>query len=85
MTVPKLILVASLAVLHACTVLALPQQGIKTHHNLQAPVNMTADFTQLLQAANQRQGNWTFESPRLAFINRTRGEIQDGVCIKEVP
>lgn len=72
-----------------CVVLAIPQLGLKTHHNLQVPLNGSAIAAgwNVVHGQNQYVGhnNWTFANPREGFINRTRAEMNDGVCTKEVP
>lgn len=71
-----------------CVVLALPQLGIKTHHNLQVANNVSAPSGGWnLQGSNLQGGhnNWTFSNARDEFINRTRTGMDDGVCTKEVP
>lgn len=68
-----------------CVVLAIPQLGLKTHHNLQQTQNISAGWA--VHGANQYVGtnNWTFTNPQEGFLNRTRAEMHDGVCTKEVP
>lgn len=72
------------ALVFTCGVLAIPQLGLKTHNNLQATQNLTAGWA--VHGSNQYVGhnNWTFANPREGFINRTRTEMKDGVCTKEV-
>ena len=79
-------LIVSAILLH-CVVLGVPQLGIKTHHDLQVPLNQSAiGVGWKVHGNNQYVGhnNWTFANPREGFLNRTRAEMKDGVCTKEV-
>lgn len=64
-----------------CAVFALPQ--FENGNNTDGRKGGGWNLQQVQQI--QQGSNWTFVNPREGFLNRTRGQMSDGRCTKEVP